>query len=68
MFGLFNYVLGNWNRIVIEISQGQPQEFVIGFSAVRVWINSNVTTKVRFGNCFLVNYTVDDGDHAAIYI
>ena len=60
------FVLGNWNRIVIEISQGQPQEFEIGFSAVRVWVNSNVIPRVYFGNFFLGKSTVYDGDNAAL--
>ena len=53
---------------MIEISQGQPQELGSGFSVVRVWVNSNASPRVYFGNFSLGKYTVLDGDNAAIEI
>ena len=45
---------------MIEVSQGQPQEFQIGFSVVRIWVNENVAPRVYFGNFSLGKYTIYD--------
>ena len=52
---------------MIEISQGQPQDFQVGFSVVKVWVNENMTPRKYFGN-FAVGKTIYDGNNAAIDI
>ena len=61
-------MLGNWNRIVVEISQGQPFELGDGFAAARVWVNENVTPRVGFGDFAAGKYPVTDGNNAALDI
>ena len=61
-------MLGNWNRILVEISQGQPFELGDGFAAARVWVNENVTPRVGFGDFAAGKYPVTDGNNAALDI
>ena len=58
----------SWNRIVVEISQGQPHELGIGFSSIRVWVNENVSPRKYFGDFSARKYTITDGDNAALDI
>ena len=61
-------VIGNWNRIIVEISQMQPLELGVGFAAVRVWVNEHVTPKVYFGDFVEEKYPITDGNSAVLDI
>lgn len=65
---LHYFGVGQWNRIVVEIGRGLPQEFGVGFSAVRAWVNEHVTPRVYFGDLSGGAYTISDGANAALDI
>ena len=67
---IMNYFLtiGNWNRLIFEIVQAQPQGLEAGFSSARVWVNQTVTTRVFFGDLAAGDTTITDGDNAALDI
>ena len=60
--------LDSWNRIVVEISQGQPHDLGVGFSAVRVWVNQIRTSTVYFGDFGAGKFTILDGHNAVLDI
>ena len=60
--------IDRWNRIVVEISQGQPHELGVGFSAARAWVNQIGTSKVYFGDFGAEKFTILDENNAALEI
>lgn len=60
--------IDSWNRIIFEISQAQPLEFGVGFSAIRVWVNEKVTPIVYFGDFSTGKIPMTDGSNAALDI
>jgi len=53
---------------VVEIVQAQPQEFGVGFSSARIWVNQTVTPRVYFGDFSTGDTTIADGNNAALEI
>jgi len=48
--------------------QAQPLSFGIGFSSIRVWVNQISTPRVYFGNFATEDFTIMDGNNAALEI
>ena len=61
-------LIGNWNRIIVEILQAQPQGLEVGSSSARVWINGTNSSWVYFGNFASGDTTVSDGSSAGFEI
>ena len=60
--------LGNWNRIIVEIVQAQPQGLGEGCSSVRIWVNGTSSPWLYFGNFASGDTTLSDGNNAAFEI
>ena len=61
-------LIGNWNRIIVEIVQAQPQGLEEGFSSARVWVNGTNSSWVYFGNFASGDTTLSDGNNSAFEI
>lgn len=62
----FFLFIDSWNRIIVEISQGQPYQLGVGLSFARVWVNQNVSPKIYFGNFATGNPPILNGNNVTL--